>query len=145
MSIDSSQQVLQVLRTLKQQGHRITISRQKIVEILGAQQTPLLAREILDFLRQYNRRADKSTVYRELNFFIRSGLARVVQWGNDVNRFELKPDQHHHHVVCSHCKKVEEVMVEKECVSGQQKISQATKFKILDHSFEFFGLCGQCQ
>jgi Fur family ferric uptake transcriptional regulator len=50
----------------------------------------------------------------------------------------------HHHLICNICHKVLEVQDDlwEDLESG---IEKQYKFKILDHSLKFFGVCDECQ
>ena len=53
-------------------------------------------------------------------------------------------DDHHDHIVCDSCGKVEEFfddIIEQQ----QEKIAQKFGYKITDHSMYLYGICAACQ
>ncbi len=62
-------------------------------------------------------------------------------------RYELvheNENHRHHHLVCSNCGKV--IEVEGDLLETlEDKIESKYKFRIMDHSVKFFGLCDECQ
>ena len=52
---------------------------------------------------------NKSTVYRELDFLESQDLITDIRLDNAKNMYEFKSKNHHHHLYCIKCKKIEEV------------------------------------
>ena len=65
-----------------------------------------------------------------------------VEGGHSV--FEMTPEDHHDHILCTKCGRVEEFYDE---VIEKQQRAQAAKFNftISDHSLYIYGLCANCQ
>jgi Fe2+ or Zn2+ uptake regulation protein len=86
---------------------------------------------------------DVATVYRTLNTFIETGLVRQVELATGRALFELA-GEHHHHVVCTTCNRIEDVHV---CLPEEftSKVRKAAGFALVsDHALEFFGTCKKC-
>ena len=50
----------------------------------------------------------------------------------------------HHHLICNICNAV--IEVEDDLLEQlEEKIKKQYKFKILDHSVKFYGICEECQ
>jgi hypothetical protein len=69
----------------------------------------------------------------------------VLQSFFGLKRYELLQEGHHHHVICSKCRKVQDVVLKVDLDAEEHKIQKDTGFKIQSHSLEFFGLCTDCQ
>jgi Fur family transcriptional regulator, ferric uptake regulator len=80
-------------------------ARERIIEVLGAQQCALSAIEIEDRLRDQGRPTGRATIYRVLDLLVEHGLAERVLAGEGQARFEpVDPGgHHHHHLVCEQC------------------------------------------
>ncbi|MEJ0021873.1 MAG: Fur family transcriptional regulator [Candidatus Doudnabacteria bacterium] len=87
---------------------------------------------------------DQATIYRNLEHFREAGLVRHIDFGDGVGRFELKTHNHHHHIICTSCRKVEDIHVERDVGPIEQKIRRKKHFTVHSHSLEFFGLCKAC-
>jgi Fur family ferric uptake transcriptional regulator len=87
---------------------------------------------------------NKTTIYRALDRMLAENLIKAVDFGDGKKRFELNSLQHHHHLICQSCERVEDVHVSDDVSGIEKQISKQKKFKIINHSLEFFGLCAQC-
>ena len=133
---NKTQQILQTLRTA---GERITPFRQTLVEILIKAKSPLSALEI-----QKKVTANKTTIYRELQFLVKNKIAEEVWLGTTPLRYEIT-ESHHHHLVCVKCQKVSDIEFSTHLEDQERQILKRKKFKVLNHALEFFGLCNNCQ
>jgi len=117
---------------------RNTKIKKQITGIFGEVKYPISAAEILSKVK-----ANKTTVYREISSFISDGLVREIDFGDGKKRYELVSRGHHHHLICSKCKKVDDIVLDEDPILS--KVEKLSKFKIESHSLEFFGLCSNCQ
>lgn len=135
-----------ILSTLKQQGARMTSVRSSMIDIFTHTHEPLSAVRILEELKKYKLKANKTTVYRELNFLLEGKIITSVSFDGDQKYYELLSD-HHHHLICQNCRSVEEVdfsEIEDLLSKVEKKLKQKNKFSKILHSLEFFGLCKKC-
>ncbi len=134
-----------ILKQLREQGSRMTKTRNFIVAVFQNNNLPLAELEIRERLAKQGIKVNKTTVYRELEHLKSKNIIKDVDFGDGKKRYELNGDDHHHHLICTNCKKVEEVHVEDDVSHIEQKINQRKNFKIINHSLEFFGLCRNCK
>lgn len=120
----------------------MTRVRVALLTLLTASGAPRSVGELLSSFRR--QRPNKTTVYRELETLVQAGLVRAVQLGERQKRYEVTARPHHHHVVCVDCGKTDDVFVDQDMAHHARAVSRSTKFKVLDHSLEFFGLCADC-
>jgi Fur family ferric uptake transcriptional regulator len=92
---------------LREAGLRATGTRMDILRALAAAPSPMNAQEVLSALPGAG--ADRVTVYRTLNSFVKAGLAHRIDPGDRVWRFGLNDVGHadHAHFVCDACGAVE--------------------------------------
>lgn len=129
-----------ILDNLKEKGFRITKARKGIVEILWISEAPISAEEIME-----NLKVNKTTVYRELDFLKSQNLLEEVRLGGSKKFFEGSFKDHHHHLYCLNCKKIEDVEMESDLDVMEEKIAATKNFQIQKHNLEFFGLCATCK
>lgn len=134
-----------LLRAVKDRGHRLTKARRLILAILWSSRRPLSASEILSRCSRRKIKVDKTTVYREIAFLKALEMVREVQFGEGQQRYELTPEDHHHHIVCVRCRRVDDIVLEKDLDRAEKKIARLKSFRVISHSLEFFGLCSRCQ
>lgn len=124
---------------------RNTRARTLILEIFEKCHLPITAMEILEKLEAAGCKANKTTVYRQLESFTEKNLINEVHLGDGKTRYErVCEDHHHHHIVCRSCKAVDEIKVHDDVSELEKRINKEKKFKVLSHSLEFFGICHNC-
>ncbi|MBI5412261.1 transcriptional repressor [Candidatus Peregrinibacteria bacterium] len=134
-----------ILKRLKERGHRFTKTRGLLLELLLKSPEPLSALDLQKAFSRSGTTVAKTTVYREFAFLMKEKVIRELDFGDSIKRYEIMPDNHHHHIMCVNCRKIEEVVLEKDLDSEEKMIAKNKQFKILNHSLEFFGLCAKCQ
>lgn len=135
----------EVINKIRSKGHRITRVRGLVAELFINSSEPLTAQDLISGLHAMEMKVNKTTVYRELTFLLNNGIVKAVDFGDGTKRYELAGDEHHHHLICINCKKVEDVDLNMDLDKEEAKIAKEKNFKILNHSLEFFGLCSSCQ
>ena len=136
----------QVISFLKSQKYRITKARKQIITILISSNQPLSIEDIFQILKK-KIAADKSTIYREMNFLRKLGLVKEVHIDNKKTRFEFATG-HSHHLVCHKCYRSQKIFSEKlentlEII--EKEIQRESGFIQLNHSLELFGICQNCR
>lgn len=130
---------------LKKSGERITPIRRALLENFCNHLKPQTPQELLSYLEKKGLMANKTTVYRQLDILVQIGLIQEINFSDRSKRYELFPADHHHHLVCQNCKKVEDINLDNDLDKQEKKIWKTSHFKVLQHSLEFFGLCNRCQ
>src|SRR5690349_9443073 len=94
---------------LKKAGLKVTLPRLKILEIL--ERSPdhhLSAEDIYKVLMESGEEIGLATVYRVLTQFEEAGLVARHNFEGGQSVFELDHGEHHDHLVCVKCGRVEE-------------------------------------
>lgn len=127
---------------LKNSNIRVTSSRVMILENFYKTKRPIRAEDV--YLNLKNK-LDEATVYRTLSSFEKNKIIRRVNLKKDSAYFELNND-HHHHIVCESCGKIEDFRENVEIEKILKKIVEgSSNFKnINEHSLELFGSCNFC-
>ena len=87
----------------------------------------------------------RATVFRTLELLLSLGLVeRVHTEGGRRDAYVVAEGLHHHHLVCSQCGVVTEVMgcMVDDLVSS---LAQAADFQVEGHWMEIVGLCSRCR
>ena len=134
-----------ILTAMKEQGYRVTKIRRAMLEILETEAKPLSAFDLVRKLAQKKLYPNKTTVYRELEALSLAGLVKEIQLGTRSRMYESTSLGHHHHLVCTKCESIEDISMGNDMMVCEKNITKKTSFKVLDHSLEFFGLCGSCK
>ncbi len=136
---------VQIIEFLRSRGHRITKVRSAMLKILAHNEKPLAVPELIERLKEAGIIVNKTTVYREIEFLQSQNMVKSIYLGEDKKRYELVGEDHHHHLICISCEKVEDVELSNDLTHEEKRIQKEKKFKIQRHSLEFFGLCRKCQ
>jgi Fur family ferric uptake transcriptional regulator len=94
---------------LSEAGHRRGGAREAVVHTLSSHDCCLTAQELHDQLRESGRRVGPASIYRVLELLVDKGLVDRIDTGPGSARFEARhaSGEHHHHLVCDDCGKVE--------------------------------------
>ena len=128
-------------KDLRNVGLKVTLPRLKILEILeGGGARHKSAEDIYRALLNSNEDIGLATVYRVLTQFEAAGLVTRHHFENGMAVFELNRGDHHDHIVCLDCGKVEE-FVDNSIEERQKTIAAQHDFDIQDHSLILYGRC----
>lgn len=131
-----------IINQLRLAKHRITQPRRDIIGVLT--DTPLEVKEISGRLENIHKKIDLATIYRTLDCLVSLNLVNKTRFEDKTSKYELNNQHaHHHHLVCKECGFVEDIILNEKRLMSQ--ISLQSRFKVLNHSLEFFGLCQKCQ
>jgi Fur family ferric uptake transcriptional regulator len=94
---------------LHQAGHRRGGARRAVVHALSSHECCLTAQELHDSLRESGRKVSVPSIYRVLDLLVEKELVERIDTGPGSARFEARQPsgEHHHHLVCDDCGKVE--------------------------------------
>jgi len=139
----------EMLSQLKEKGYKKTKNREAIIDIIYGYDKPISANDILEKLDKKGLQPNKTTVYRKLEILKKEGLIREVMIDSKTAFYERSDMHHHHHLICLNCKKVTdfhpETYMEEAVTKTQDSLSKKNNFQPLQHSFEIFGYCSNCQ
>jgi Fur family ferric uptake transcriptional regulator len=130
---------------LRGKGLRFTRSRELIwEEIHGQSEIHRNAADIYQSLKKKGHRISLATIYRTLNLFVQTGLARAEDFGEKHSHFEPEtPGTIHGHLICLGCGLVKE-FEEEELKKELEVISQRLGFSLAKYSLQIFGFCQKC-
>ena len=133
---------------LKKKGYKLTPQRRSIVDtIIENEGQHLTAEEIYDKVKKDCPEIGLATVYRTILVLEELGVISRLDLNDGWSRYEIvhsNEAHRHHHLICNICNSVSEVQDDLlEELEGS--IEKQYKFKILDHSVKFYGICEECQ
>jgi Fur family ferric uptake transcriptional regulator len=142
---DTSSWTETTIAALRSKGHRDGGARRAVIELLGRQQCCLTAQEIFDQLRAEDRRVGTASVYRALEQLTKDGFVQRIDIGAGISRFEPihAGGDHHHHLVCDDCGKVE-AFADDELERALHKVEGRTGYSVAGHDVVLRGACGDC-
>ena len=134
----------QVKVILKKHGYKITGPRLAVLSFLLETSEHPDIQDIYARVIKIYPGIGIATVYRTLELFTKLRIADVLELADGKQRYEISlPNDHHHHLVCTECRKVVEFG---NCnfVKMVEHIEDSTRFKIHSHTTIAYGICPQC-
>jgi len=132
-------------QSLKNAGLKITGPRMKILNIFeNSLKRHLNAEEIYKTLSEQGEDIGLATVYRVLTQFETAGILTRHHFSEDHSVFELDSGQHHDHLVCIKCNRVEE-FIDNTIETRQKAIAEKAGYDMVDHALHIYGLCPHCR
>jgi Fur family transcriptional regulator, ferric uptake regulator len=134
------------LGRLRDASGRSGSARRLVVELLGEQDCCLSAQEIHDRVRERGGRVGIASVYRALDGMDELGLVQRIDLGDGVSRFEpAHPGgDHHHHLVCDDCGKVEP-FEDPSLESAIVRVADGRGYVVAAHDVVLRGACEDCR
>lgn len=122
-------------------GLKVTVPRIKILNLLEkAGGRHVSAEDVYKLLLDEGEEIGLATVYRVLTQFESAGLVTRHHFENGLSVFELNRGEHHDHIVCVRCGKVEE-FYDETIERRQQEIAAEKGFTVDDHALTIYGHC----
>lgn len=130
---------------LREAGLKATVPRVKILEIMEQSKVRhFSAEDIYKALLDEGEEVGIATIYRVLTQFESAGLVTRHHFEGGISVFELDHGEHHDHILCIKCGKVEE-FVDSVIEQRQKVIAEEAGFSMTDHSLNIYGICKDCQ
>jgi Fur family zinc uptake transcriptional regulator len=131
-----------LLRTMSEQGMRITEQRKSLVALFIENKGYLSAKDVYNHLERQYPGVSFDTIYRNLRLMNEMELLEQFILEDGVKfKLHCSEHSHHHHFICTSC---ESTYPYNFCPMGTE-IIPPTGFKVIKHKFEIYGLCENCQ
>ena len=126
---------------LKSTGLKATVPRLKILEVFQrSTQRHMTAEDVFRVLLQERSDVGLATVYRVLTQFEQASILTRSNFESGKAVYELNEGQHHDHLVCLDCGKVEE-FYDAEIEKRQNAVAKSKGFTITDHALSLYANC----
>lgn len=132
-------------KELKSVGLKATLPRLKILELFEkSEERHLSAEDVYKIMITTGEDVGLATVYRVLTQFEDAGLLVRHHFESGKAVFELNGGEHHDHIVCVKCGRVEE-FIDEEIERRQKEAAESRGFTMQEHSLMIYGVCGDCK
>ena len=129
------------IEELKNTGLKATLPRLKILEVFQkAKQRHMTAEDVYRVLLEERSDIGLATVYRVLMQFEQASLLSRSNFESGKAVYELDEGQHHDHLVCLDCGRVEEFF-DAEIEKRQQMVAKARGFVLQEHALSLYASC----
>ncbi len=126
---------------LKNAGLKATLPRLKIIDLFGTSKLRhMTAEDVYRQLLSEGLDIGLATIYRVLTQFEQAGLLVRHHFESGKAVFEVNEGQHHDHLVCVQCGRVEE-FYDPDIEKRQQRIARDRGFEIREHALYLYAEC----
>lgn len=125
-------------------GGRVTRQRSIVAEALGRERVALSAQELHGRIRAGHQRIGLATVYRALEAQVAAGTATRLERPGHVYVYAACAPEHHHHLVCASCQRVEDV-AEEVVRPMLRSVFEQHGFQVDHAQLDLYGLCSRCR
>jgi len=124
---------------------KMTPQRLRILEVFLAGKGHVTSEELHQKVKCTSPNIGQATVYRTLRLLADAGLAKAVEFGDGVVRYEILYGQSHHdHLICQECGANVEV-VNPAIERLQEEVAARHGFALTGHKMYLYGICPECQ
>ena len=128
---------------LRGTGGRVTRQRLLVADALASVGRQITAQDLYDRLRRREPRIGRATVFRTLEVLAEAGVARRLEQDGHVYAYVACRPEHHHHLACDRCGRVEEID-EGYIAPVAERVASDLGFTIDDARLDFYGRCARC-
>ncbi len=126
---------------LKSSGLKATLPRLKILEVFQhSARRHMTAEDVYKALLAEDSDIGLATVYRVLMQFEQAGLLTRSNFESGKSVFEINEGQHHDHLVCLTCGRVEEFF-DAQIEQLQRDVAAQRGFELHEHSLALYARC----
>lgn len=134
-------------RRMQEEGHRSSLPRASVLELIARQDCVLTVQEIVDQLRAAERPVGIATVYRTLELLETLKLIQRLDVGGGSTRYEAALPggaHHHHHLVCDRCGRVTP-FEDEELERAINQLAGRLDYSVGEHDVILKGSCPACE
>jgi Fur family ferric uptake transcriptional regulator len=132
---------------VKRRGLKRSGQRGAVVDVFLRNTDHVCCEDVHQIVKRRGLRIGYSTVYRTLKLLVAANLAREVNFGDGVTRFDHLSDssfRNHYHMICTGCGQTVE-FTSKTVDQSQRRIATRMGFAPQYHKLEVYGLCRSCR
>ena len=139
-----SKQANEAVKTLQEQGHRLTPQRMLVLDAVSGSDGHISAEEIYTQVRARYPYANISTIYRTLELLKKLAIVTETDLGEGRVRYHLAEKGQHHHLICRNCGRVMDLDEEMLSPLNTVLLNEYQFMADLKH-LAIFGRCVHCQ
>jgi Fur family ferric uptake transcriptional regulator len=137
----SPQQLKKIIRSI---GVKVTDQRMVILQEILAGADHVTAQAVFESVKHKNSAIGFATVYRFLRTLTDHKVLSEVRVQGLPARYEWANKEHHDHISCTSCGKINEFEND-EIEKLQLQIAKNLGYQMTNHIMELYGVCGDCQ
>ncbi len=136
---------MNLINQLKENGYRVTTSREIICNILEkAGHEHFTADSLFQLARKYSKDIDLATIYRTFELLEELNIIEHSHQAHSSGLYYLKDQQTNTHIACESCGNIEDIS-DITMTKVNELISKDTGYKIDKNHFVYSGNCKKCK
>jgi Fur family transcriptional regulator, peroxide stress response regulator len=141
---DPQERLDQIIKALRDKGHRLTPQRLALLQIIAASQAHPDAEQIYEQMQAVFPTTSLATIYKTLALLKDMGEVLELNFAGVGSHYDGNKPYPHPHVICTRCGEIldPEVVALAEI---SREMARQTGYQITHHQLNFFGLCPRCQ
>jgi Fur family transcriptional regulator, peroxide stress response regulator len=139
----AANRVNEILRRLRERGHRLTPQRYAVVRALVEGGEHPSAEQLFQRVSDAYPMMSPATVYKTLDTLKAAGEVLELEFREGPNRYDANIPTAHPHVVCTRCGRINDVMLDQIGPSIENAAKQSN-YQISGYRLDFYGLCPNC-
>ncbi len=133
------------LTSIRPAGGKRSSKRDRVLQIFQRQAGHVSADDLVDAVHREAPGIGRATVYRTLQWMVRAGIARKVDFGEGRSRFEPSyRHPRHFHLICTTCHRSSEFL-SSDVETLMEEIAAARHFTTTQQVVQIYGTCEECQ
>ena len=133
-------------KLLRQNNLKYTTQRELILKIIYDNSGHFTPEDIYNLIKEKHPdvKLGIATIYRTLTLLEDANIVSSISFGTQGKKYEFGLKEHHDHLVCLRCGKIEEFFdstIEKQ----QEAIAKKFDFMMTNHVMKIIGICKDCQ
>ncbi len=133
-----------ILTAFDRAGYRLTQARRAVASLIAEREGHFTAADLVTDARRRRLAIGRATVFRALEVLAELDAVDRLDLPNGEHAYVACEPIHHHHVVCSRCRRVTEI-ADEGLRAVVREIARRTGYRVDDHRLELFGVCPSCQ
>jgi Fur family ferric uptake transcriptional regulator len=132
---------------IRRRGLKRSSQRSSVVDLFLQNTEHVSCDDVYNIVRRRGLKIGYSTVYRTLKLLASANLAREVNFGDGVTRYDHNYNfnfRNHYHMICTTCGETVE-FTSKAIDKNQKELSKRHGFMPKHHKLEIYGLCRACR
>ncbi len=128
---------------LSQLGHRRTVQRQVIMQVIGEAEGHLTIEQLAERIQSIMPPVSLSTIYRNVELLSTMGLIRTNHLPSEGTTYELADGKPHVHLVCQRCHSLTHLDAQ-QLETLQADLQVVAHFQIVSLALTVTGYCTTC-
>lgn len=132
-----------LIKYMEAKGKRNTRQRDLIVEAFFVQGGHITLQDLTRLVQERDSGIGFATVYRTMKLLTEAEVAHEQRFGEGQARYELADLEHHDHLICEQCGRIDE-FEDRVLEDRQNLVVRQLGWQLKHHRHELYGLCPDC-